>query len=73
VTSDVGVIEAYCRYFEGTRPDTLVLPMEHGHWAHGRWARNRGPGHSGEVTVNQSDRLTGQCNYYTTKVAVERA
>jgi thiosulfate reductase / polysulfide reductase chain A len=67
------VIEAYCRYFEGVRPDTLVLPMEHGHWAHGRWARNRGPGHSGEVTVNQSDRLTGQCNYYTTKVAVERA
>jgi anaerobic selenocysteine-containing dehydrogenase len=73
IKSDVGVIEAYCRYFEGVRPDTLVLPMEHGHWAHGRWAKNRGPGHSGEVTVNQSDRITGQCNYYTTKVAVERA
>ncbi len=73
ITSDVGVIEADCRYFEGVRPDTLVLPMEHGHWAHGRWARSRAPGHSGEVTVNQSDRLTGQCNYYTTKVTVERA
>jgi thiosulfate reductase / polysulfide reductase chain A len=73
IRSDVGTIEAYCRYFEGVRPDTLVLPMEHGHWAHGRWAKDRGPGHSGEVTVNQSDRLSGQCNYYTTKVAVERA
>jgi thiosulfate reductase / polysulfide reductase chain A len=73
LTSDVGSIEAICKYFEGTRPDTLVLPMEHGHWAHGRWAKGRGPGHSGEVTVNQSDRITGQCNYYTTKVRIERA
>jgi thiosulfate reductase / polysulfide reductase chain A len=73
VSSDVGEIEAYCRYFEGVRPDTLVLPMEHGHWAYGRWAKNRGPGHSGEVTVNQTDRITGQANYYTTKVRVERA
>ena len=73
ITSDVGRIEAYCRYYEGIRPDTLVLPMEHGHWAQGRWAKNRGPGHSGEVTVNQSDRLTGQANYYTSKVAVTRA
>ena len=73
VSSNVGEIEAYCRYFEGVRPDTLVLPMEHGHWAYGRWARNRLPGHSGEVTVNQTDRLTGQANYYTTKVRVERA
>ena len=73
LTSSVGTIEAYCKYFEGTRPDTLVLPMEQGHWAHGRWAKNRGPGHSGEVTVNTSDRVTGQCCYYTTKVRVERA
>ena len=73
ITSSVGTIEAYCKYFEGTRPDTLVLPMEHGHWAHGRWAKNRLPGHSGEVTVNTSDRVTGQCAYYTTKVRVERA
>ena len=73
IKSSVGSIEAFCRYFEGVRPDTLVLPMEHGHWAHGRWAKNRLPGHSGEVTVNQSDRITGQCNYYTTKVFVERA
>jgi thiosulfate reductase/polysulfide reductase chain A len=68
VTSDVGSIQAICKYFEGTRLDTLVMPMEHGHWAKGR-----GPGHNGEVTINQSDRITGQCNYYTTKVRVARA
>ena len=73
IKSSVGVIEAYARLFEGVRPDTLVLPMEHGHWAHGRWAKGRGPGHSGEVTVNQSDRITGQALYYTTKVSIERA
>jgi len=71
--SGVGAIEAFCRVTEATRPDTLVLPMEHGHWAHGRWAKGRGPGHSGEVCVNQSDRITGQCNYYTTKVTLEKA
>lgn len=73
IKSSVGTIEGYCRHFEGCRPDTLVFPMEHGHWAQGRWARNRPPGHSGEVTVNQSDRVTGQCLYYTTKVSIERA
>lgn len=73
IKSAVGSIEAYCKYFEGVRPDTLVLPMEHGHWAHGRWAKSRLPGHSGEVTVNQSDRVTGQSLYYTTKVTLERA
>ncbi len=73
IISDVGRIEGYCKYFEGVRPDTLVFPMEHGHWAHGRWAKGRLPGHCGEVTVNQSDRITGQCGYYTTKVRIERA
>jgi thiosulfate reductase / polysulfide reductase chain A len=73
IKSAVGSIEGYCKYFEGTRPDTIVFPMEHGHWAMGRWAKNRPPGHCGEVTVNQSDRVTGQCNYYTTKVSVEKA
>ncbi len=73
ISSEVGTIEAYVRLFEGTRPDTLVMPMEHGHWAMGRWAEGRGPGHSGDITVNQSDRITGQCNYYTTKVRVARA
>ncbi len=73
IKSAVGTIEGYCRVFEGTRPDTIVVPMEHGHWAMGRWAKARAPGHTGEVTVNQSDRVTGQCNYYTTKVSVEKA
>ena len=71
--SDVGEIEAYCRLFEGTRPDTVVLPMEHGHWAQGRWARERKPGHSGYVTANRSDPLSGLASYYTTRVSVERA
>jgi anaerobic selenocysteine-containing dehydrogenase len=73
IKSSVGAIEGHCRYFEGVRPDTLVFPMEHGHWAQGRWAKGRGPGHCGEVTVNQSDRITGQCSYYTTKVTIEKA
>lgn len=71
--SSAGSIEVYCRHYEGVRPDTLVLPMEYGHWAAGRWSKAVAGGHSGEVTVNQSDRVTGQCNYYTTKVTVERA
>lgn len=75
IFSDVGSIYAYCRYFEGTRPDTLVLPMEHGHWAQGRWAKTLAQtvGHVGDVTVNQSDRISGLCSYYTTKVRIERA
>jgi anaerobic selenocysteine-containing dehydrogenase len=72
ISSDVGTIEGHAKYFEGVRPDTLVFPMEHGHWAWGRWAKGRMPGHCGEVTVNQSDRITGQCLYYTTKVRIER-
>lgn len=73
VKSSVGSIEGYCRHFEGVRPDTLVFPMEHGHWAQGRWAKGRSPGHAGEATVNASDRVTGQCAYYTTKVTIEKA
>ena len=73
IKSSAGAIEGHVRTFQGVRPDTLVFPMEHGHWAHGRWAKNRGPGHSGEVTVNQSDRISGQCGYYTTKVTIEKA
>ncbi|MBK1645807.1 molybdopterin oxidoreductase [Thiocapsa imhoffii] len=71
LSSDLGSIEGYCKYYEGCRPDTIVFPMEHGHWAMGRWAKDRLPGHCGEITVNQSDRITGQCSYYTTKVSIE--
>jgi anaerobic selenocysteine-containing dehydrogenase len=73
LTSDLGSIEGYCKYYEGCRPDTIVFPMEHGHWAMGRWAKGRLPGHCGEITVNQSDRVTGQCSYYTTKVSIAPA
>ena len=73
VKSSVGTIEGNCRHFEGVRPDTLVFPMEHGHWAHGRWAKDRSPGHAGDATVNVSDRVSGQCAYYTTKVTIEKA
>ncbi|MDP3086140.1 MAG: molybdopterin-dependent oxidoreductase [Rubrivivax sp.] len=73
IKSTAGAIEGHVRTFQGVRPDTLVFPMEHGHWAQGRWAKNRGPGHSGDVTVNQSDRISGQCGYYTTKVTIEKA
>ncbi len=73
LSSDLGSIEGYCKYYEGCRPDTIVFPMEHGHWAMGRWAKDRLPGHCGEITVNQSDRITGQCSYYTTKVNIAPA
>lgn len=73
IRSSVGEIRVRCRYYEGVRPDTIVLPMEWGHWRGGRWSMAVPGGHSGECTVNQSDRITGQCNYYTTKVFVEPA
>ncbi|EWH01547.1 molybdopterin-dependent oxidoreductase [Halomonas sp. BC04] len=73
ITSDVGSIEAECRFVAAHRPDTLVLPFEFGHWAQGRWAKGRGPGHSGEVTANVSDPISGLASYYTGKVRLERA
>jgi thiosulfate reductase / polysulfide reductase chain A len=73
ITSDLGSIEAECRFVAGHRPDTIVLPFEFGHWAQGRWAQGRGPGHSGEVTRNVSDPISGLASYYTGKVTLERA
>jgi anaerobic selenocysteine-containing dehydrogenase len=73
IKSSVGTIEAYARYYGGTRPDTVVLPMEHGHWAMGRWARNRIPGPSGEVIPNVSDPISGLACYNSATVTVERA
>ncbi|ANB03234.1 molybdopterin-dependent oxidoreductase [Ectothiorhodospira sp. BSL-9] len=70
-------ILAVARFVAGNRPDTLVLPMEYGHWAQGRWAtgqgRDRLPGHSGEITENQSDPISGLACYYTATVNIERA
>jgi thiosulfate reductase/polysulfide reductase chain A len=69
----LGSIEAVAKLSEATRPDCVRLPMENGHWAWGRWAKGRGPGHSGEITPNQSDPISGLASYYTAKVTVERA
>ena len=73
IRSDVGSIEAYCRLVPAHRHDTIVLPMEHGHWAQGRWAKGRLPGHSGDITANVSDPISGLASYYTGKVRLERA
>lgn len=72
IKSDVGSIEAECRYVASHRPDTVILPFEFGHWAQGRWAKNRGPGNSSEVTANVSDPISGLASYYTGKVSLER-
>jgi len=70
-------ILAVARYMPGHRPDTLVLPMEYGHWAQGRWATAEGrdikPGHSGDITENVSDPISGLASYYTAKVTLEKA
>lgn len=72
IKSSLGVIEAYAAVTELTRPDTVVLPFEYGHWAHGRWAKGAGS-HVDTVIANQSDRVTGMANYYTAMVTIEKA
>ncbi|WP_026289649.1 molybdopterin-dependent oxidoreductase [Thioalkalivibrio sulfidiphilus] len=77
ITSDLGSIHAYCRFTAANRPDTVVLPYEHGHWAQGRWAtaqeRSTHPGNPSDITANVSDPISGLACYYTGKVTVERA
>jgi anaerobic selenocysteine-containing dehydrogenase len=70
--SALGEIEAIARVTDLNRPDVIVLPFEHGHWAHGRWAKDRGS-HVDLITANQSDRLSGMANYYSGKVSIEKA
>jgi anaerobic selenocysteine-containing dehydrogenase len=72
IKSTLGEVTAIARVTELTRPDTIVLPFEHGHWAHGRWANGRGT-HVNTIIDNQSDRISGMANYYTGKVSVEKA
>jgi anaerobic selenocysteine-containing dehydrogenase len=72
IKSASGEIFAIARVTELTRPDTIVLPFEHGHWAWGRWAKGRGS-HVDAITPQQSDRISGMCNFYTSKVSIERA
>ncbi|MCX7897812.1 MAG: molybdopterin-dependent oxidoreductase [Rhodocyclaceae bacterium] len=73
IKSNLGVIEAIARYSPGARPDTLVLPQEHGHWAQGRWAKGRLPGNTSDICENVSDPISGLACYYTGKVTVEPA
>ncbi|HET9404794.1 MAG TPA: molybdopterin-dependent oxidoreductase [Burkholderiales bacterium] len=73
IKSDAGIIEALARHYEGVRPDVVVLPNIHGHWAQGRWAKNRLPdGSASEVIMNRSEPISGLAAYYATKVTVER-
>ncbi|HYH17127.1 MAG TPA: molybdopterin-dependent oxidoreductase [Azospirillum sp.] len=72
IKSPVGSTVAVAKVTELTRPDTVVLPFEHGHWEHGRWAKDRGT-HVAPVIANQSDRVTGMANFYTAKVTIEKA
>jgi anaerobic selenocysteine-containing dehydrogenase len=74
IKSSIGSIEVIARYYSGIRPDTVALPMIHGHWAMGRWTKDRLPtGSTGEVTPNISDPISGLACYHSAKVSVERA
>lgn len=73
IRSSVGSIEVYARLYGGIRPDTVALPMIHGHWGMGRWTKNSGvSGSTNEVTPNVSDAISGQCCYHSAKVFVEK-
>jgi anaerobic selenocysteine-containing dehydrogenase len=73
IKSTVGSIEVYARLYGGIRPDTVALPMIHGHWGMGRWSKNSGvSGSTNEVTPNVSDAISGQCCYHSAKVFVEK-
>lgn len=74
IRNDVGQIEAIARHFNGVRPDTVALPMIHGHWAQGRWAKGRSPNAStNEITANVSEPISGLACYHSGKVFVEKA
>lgn len=71
--ANLGTIEAIARYSPATRPDTLILPQEFGHWAQGRWAKGRLAGNTSEICDNVSDPISGLACYYTGKVTIEAA
>jgi anaerobic selenocysteine-containing dehydrogenase len=73
IKSSVGSIEAIARHYSGIRPDTVALPMIHGHWGMGRWTKDRLPtGSTGEVTPNFSEPISGLACYHSAKVSVEK-
>jgi len=71
--NDVGQLEVIARYFTGIRPDTVALPMIHGHWAQGRWAVGRSvSGSTNEITANVSEPISGLACYHSGTVKVEK-
>lgn len=74
IKNDVGQIEVIARHFEGIRPDTVALPLIHGHWAQGRWAvaDHHVSGSTNEVTANVSEPISGLACYHSGKVFVEK-
>ena len=73
IKNEVGQIEVVARYYTGVRPDTVVLPMVHGHWAQGRWAMGRSPsGSANEVIPNVSEPISGLVCYNSGMVKVEK-
>ncbi len=73
IRNEVGSIEAIARHFTGTRPDTVVLPMVHGHWGMGRWSKGGSiTGSVNEVIANVSEPFSGLACANSTKVFVEK-
>ena len=71
----VGAIEVIARLYAGVRPDTVVLPMIHGHWAQGRWAtsNDRLPtGSTNEITELVCEPISGLACYHSGMVNVEK-
>ena len=75
IKSSVGSIEVYARLYGGIRPDTVALPMIHGHWGMGRWMKQGKisvTGSTNEVTPNVSEPISGLACYHSSKVFVEK-
>ncbi|MHB1290968.1 MAG: molybdopterin dinucleotide binding domain-containing protein, partial [Sulfuricella sp.] len=75
VKSSVGAIEVTARIYGGIRPDTVALPMIHGHWGMGRWHTKGNDfvsGSTNEVTPNVSEPISGLACYHSGKVFVEK-
>jgi hypothetical protein len=63
------------RIYGGIRPDTIALPMIHGHWGMGRWhtkGKDFVSGSTNEVTPNVSEPISGLACYHSGKVFVEK-
>lgn len=74
IKNSVGQIEGIARHFDGIRPDTVALPMIHGHWARGRWEKaKRAPSASvNELVANVSEPIAGLACFHSGTVFVEK-